>query len=110
MKTYRILYIEEKEIHDWTLEQILSHINQDRSEGWTDYTEADWIEGWNEWVEGEFYRLIGETPMSDAKVTAEDILEWHGSDHTIEELVEVMADILNGDYPLQLTKKEIINY
>jgi hypothetical protein len=28
-------------------------------------------------------------------ITALDILNWHGSDHTIEELAEYMADILN---------------
>jgi len=43
------------------------------------------------------------------EVTAEDVLHWHGSDHGIEELAEVLADILNGDYPLELAKKEIGN-
>jgi hypothetical protein len=55
---YKILYIEENEIHEWTLEEILAEINRDHSDQWTDYDETDWKEGWNEWVEGEFYSLV----------------------------------------------------
>ena len=58
-KLYKILYIEENEIHEWTLEEILEQINRDRSEHWTDYDESDWKEGWNEWVADEgYYKLI----------------------------------------------------
>lgn len=57
-KTYTIFYINENTYHEWTLEDILTHINADRSEDWTDYDETDWEEGWDVWIEGEFYKLI----------------------------------------------------
>lgn len=40
-----------------TLSQLLEYINQDRSEGWTDYTEEDWMEGWLEWCEGDSWTI-----------------------------------------------------
>jgi len=58
MAIYKILYIEENVVHEWTLEEILSEINRDRSDKWTDYDETDWREGWDEWIEGEFYKLL----------------------------------------------------
>lgn len=56
--TYKIQVIETLEIQEWTIEGMLSVINENRSSGWTDYTEEDFLEGWNEWIEGEFYALI----------------------------------------------------
>ena len=47
-----------KEVKVWTIEQVLTEINRDRSDGWVDYDESDWLEGWMEWVEGDFYHLI----------------------------------------------------
>jgi|TARA_R110000772_G_scaffold225606_1_gene336255 hypothetical protein len=44
------------------------------------------------------------------KVKSIDILNWHGSDHSIEELAEIMAEILNGEYPVELAREEILNY
>ena len=41
------------------------------------------------------------------KISAYAILNWHGSDHDINELAEVMADILNGDYSIELAREEI---
>ena len=58
MTKYKILYIEENEVHEWTIEDIITEINRDRSGKWIDYDETDWREGWNEWIEGEFYKLI----------------------------------------------------
>jgi hypothetical protein len=59
MKTYKILYIEENEIHEWSLQEIIEYINADRSNEWTDYNESDWKEGWDAWVGGEgYYKLI----------------------------------------------------
>tara|TARA_R100000655_G_scaffold30698_1_gene61679 strand:- start:258 stop:419 length:162 start_codon:yes stop_codon:yes gene_type:complete len=43
----------------------------------------------------------------EKKISAYAILNWHGSDHGIEELAEVMANILNGDYPTELAREEI---
>ena len=63
MKTdkYKILYVDEHECHEWTLEEIIEYINRDRSNEWTDYDETDWREGWKEWVEPEgFYVLLDE--------------------------------------------------
>lgn len=48
-----ILYVQEKEIHFWTIKDILEHINDSRSNEWTPYNETDWKEGWKEWVEHE---------------------------------------------------------
>ena len=45
------------EILNWSIAQVLSEINRDRSHGWTDYDESDWFEGWSEWVDGEYYKL-----------------------------------------------------
>ena len=60
-KIYKILYVEENEIHEWTIEEILDVINCDHSDKWTDYDESDWKEGWNEWVAHEgYYKLIEE--------------------------------------------------
>jgi len=53
MDKHRILYIEENEVHVWTLDRILDYINDGRSNGWTDYDKTDWVEGWIEWVEPE---------------------------------------------------------
>ena len=43
------------------------------------------------------------------KVTADDILKWHGSDHSIEELAETMAEIVNGEYSIEGAKQDILN-
>jgi hypothetical protein len=56
----KVRYVEENEVHDWTLEDVLDVINRDRSEHWTDYDKSDWQEGWDNWVEGEFYSLKDE--------------------------------------------------
>ena len=44
------------------------------------------------------------------KLTGWDVLNWHGSDHEINELAQVLADILNGDYPIEQAKEEIGDY
>lgn len=55
---YKVKNLETNEIEEWPLEAILEEINRDRSGGWTDYTESDWVEGWLEWVDGEYYELL----------------------------------------------------
>lgn len=42
----------------WSLSDILTEINRDRSENWTNYNKSDWQEGWNEWCEGDYYKLL----------------------------------------------------
>lgn len=54
----KVKEIESGEIQEWTVEAILEEINRDRSSGWTNYDESDWLDGWNDWIEGEFYTLI----------------------------------------------------
>lgn len=43
------------------------------------------------------------------KVTASNILNWHGSDHGIEELAQVMADIVNGEYEIETAREEVLS-
>jgi len=45
----------------------------------------------------------------EEKVTANDVLFWHGSDHDIEELAGILADVVNGEYNADLCKEEILN-
>jgi hypothetical protein len=49
-------------------------------------------------------------PAIDPKMTADDILNWHGSDHGIEELAEILADIANGKYKLKDFRAEVNDY
>lgn len=50
----KIKDIETGEIQEWSIDAMLDEINRDRSSGWTNYDEKDYLEGWDEWVEGEF--------------------------------------------------------
>jgi len=43
-------------------------------------------------------------------ITGEQILDWHGSDHSIEELAQILADVLNWDYSISTARKDIIEY
>jgi len=57
-RTIPVLYVNKEDekfgvTEQWTVEQILSYINEDRSPDWTDYTKDDWVEGWEHWVEPE---------------------------------------------------------
>ena len=49
-------------------------------------------------------------PKPTEYVSAEDVLAWLGSDTTIEEAAEIIADIANGDYKPKLLKQEILDY
>ena len=42
-------------------------------------------------------------------ITGNDILNWHGSDHGIEELAEVIAEILNGTYSVEQAREDVEN-
>jgi len=56
---YTILNLETNKTEIWTLDEILSYINDDRSNNWSDYDISDWREGWKSWVEPNgFYKLI----------------------------------------------------
>lgn len=54
-KTYKIKVIETGAILEWTLDRVLSEINDETAEGWIDYDETDWEEGWREFVEVDGY-------------------------------------------------------
>jgi len=43
-------------------------------------------------------------------VTGDMILNWHGSDHSIEELAETMAQILNGEYSIEGARQDVLDY
>ena len=47
-----------EELYKLACGYILEEINRDRSGGWTDYNETDWVEGWECFVNGEFYELL----------------------------------------------------
>jgi len=51
---------EKKSTEQWTIAEILTEINRDRSAEWTDYDESDWVEGWLEFVETGGYHSIPE--------------------------------------------------
>jgi len=55
---YKVKDLETNKLMDWTLADILSEINRDRSSEWQDYDKKDWLEGWHEWIEGDYYTLI----------------------------------------------------
>jgi hypothetical protein len=46
----------------------------------------------------------------DEIVTGEMILNWHGSDHGINELAETMAEILNGEYSVECARQDMLDY
>jgi len=48
--------------------------------------------------------------MPKQKITAEEVLAWHGTDHGLRELAEVLADIANGDYKLKDFRTEVSDY
>ena len=43
-------------------------------------------------------------------ITAEQVLEWHGSDHNMCELAQMVADMVNGDYPVELARQDLEDY
>jgi hypothetical protein len=56
-----------------------------------------------------FYNLQPTThmPKPTRKTTAADVYHWLGSDNTLEQAVEIIADVANGDYKPKLLKEEI---
>jgi hypothetical protein len=46
----------------WTVSEIISEINKDRFDTWTDYDINDWAEGWQEWVFNDCY-IINESTL-----------------------------------------------
>jgi hypothetical protein len=48
--------------------------------------------------------------MKKHKITADEVLEWLGSDDTLEQAVEIIADIANGDYKPKDLRQEVSDY
>lgn len=42
----------------WSIKQILSEINRDRSGDWAPYNKKDWEEGWNFWVKDDDFSTL----------------------------------------------------
>lgn len=59
-KNVIMMNLESNQLQLWTIREVLSEINRDRSEHWTDYDDSDWKDGWMEWCEGDSYSLICE--------------------------------------------------
>ena len=56
----KVRYIEEDEIHTWTIEEAIDRINEDSyasEDNDLAYDTSDWLEGWDDSIEGEFYSL-----------------------------------------------------
>ena len=56
----KVRYIEEDEIHTWTIEEAIDRINEDSyasEDNDLAYDTSDWLEGWSDSIEGEFYSL-----------------------------------------------------
>jgi len=47
-----------RKVSYWTLSEILTEINRDRSCEWTDYDESDWREGLEQWTNLEYVGKI----------------------------------------------------
>lgn len=101
MKTYKIIYAEEQEVHEWTLEDILDHINEGRSNEWTDYDESDWLEGWNEWVAHEgYYTLVDEDECVVIDAEADTV------DDDFQHYVRTNGDVVPRGTPIGIEYKE----
>lgn len=48
--------------------------------------------------------------MPKTQITADQVLAWHGSDHGLRELAEILAAIANGDYKLKDFRAEVSDY
>ena len=60
MRKFNIKDMETGKIFQWTLDDILTEINRDRSKDWLDYNLEDWEEGWFAWVDGVCLELLEE--------------------------------------------------
>ena len=48
-------------------------------------------------------------PTAKEKVTQEQVEFWLGSDNTVEEAVEILTDIANGEYEPKILSEEILD-
>ena len=48
--------------------------------------------------------------MMKKNITKHKVREWLGTDNQLEEAIEIIRDMANGDYSVELLKKDIIEY
>ena len=58
----------EKESFMWSVGDIIEEINRDRSDGWLDFDESDFVEGWLEFCEGDWYTIKALLPKESEVV------------------------------------------
>lgn len=75
------------------------------AEGVTSTSDTQWEIEVHTSDEFDFYE-----PAVDPKMTADDVLAWHGSDHGIKELAQILADLANGRYKLKQFRAEVSDY
>ena len=44
------------------------------------------------------------------KITEEDVEDWIGSDNLVKDLLEVVTDVANGDYAVEMLHGDIRSY
>jgi hypothetical protein len=49
-------------------------------------------------------------PKPTYKISADDVLAWLGSDDTLQQALDIIADVANGDYKPKLLQEEINDY
>jgi len=47
--------------------------------------------------------------MKKEWIETEDVLNWHGSDHDIEELAEYLAGIINGEISIETAYSDVMS-
>jgi len=55
---YKVRDMENGKEYIWSIKQMISEINRDRSDTWLPYDASDWMEGWKHWVEGEAFEIV----------------------------------------------------
>jgi hypothetical protein len=55
---YKVRDMESGREYIWSIRQMISEINRDRSDTWLPYDASDWMEGWKHWVEGEAFEIV----------------------------------------------------
>jgi hypothetical protein len=48
--------------------------------------------------------------MPKIKITSDEVLAWLGSDNTLEQALEIIADVANGDYKPKDLHQEVSDY
>ena len=98
------------DVHYWTLDRVVDHINSDRGPEWVPYEASDWKEGWSNFCEGDVleYELTMTKDMEREKllsrVLGHIVEDVRNDDLTaIDELIRKLDDKwLKGYLPEQI--------